>query len=89
MCTDPTLESGHASSRGCGSGEKRLNKALIQPLGLDSHSPLLSAPAQAGGRQRKGGEDRKSNQEIPPKTTICLCVNELERQGCTAIFIKE
>lgn len=39
------LESSHASSRGSGSGEKRLNNALIQ-LVLESRSPLLDAQAE-------------------------------------------
>lgn len=34
---------------------------------LESRNPLLNARAQAEIRQRKGGEDRKHSQEMPPK----------------------
>ena len=59
--TDPMLESSHASSRGKWVRGERLNNALIQLVRLETHNAPLSALAQAGLRQRKGGEDRKSN----------------------------
>lgn len=41
-----------------------LNNALIQLVRLELHSPLLKAPAEAGVRQRKGGEDRKPTRKF-------------------------
>lgn len=68
----PGVHRPHAGVKPCKQKRKwvrgeRLNHALIQLVRLASCNPLLNAQAQEEMRQRKGGEDRKPNQEMPPK----------------------